>query len=490
MIEGASYMAHGYCLLWKPWLVTLHAGSDLVIFAAYLAIPVGIFIFLQQRKEAPLRPIAWLFVAFILLCGLTHIVNLITLWWPIYEIQGWLKLMTAIVSAATAVAVFQLIPQALAIPSPADLISANKRLSAEVESHQRTLADLRSAKAELDARLVQQSETLGTANALLEAINLNTPTMFYAKDASGRMQFASTGVLRYLDKSAAEVLGKTDLEFLPYPEQADAIMDTDRRVRESGETESIEEVLLDTSGKETVFLSLKSPRRDENGDIVGIVGVSFDITERKRNEERVRLLMGELEHRGRNQVAVISSLARQSLVDGREIGEGREAFLGRLSAIAESLQLVNGGVGSSLSLGDIVRHELHAHLTQVREHGPHILLNPQAAQTFALVVHELTTNALKYGALSLPAGRVDITWDVSGTGAAQKLQFSWTESNGPPTEKPARNGFGVRVIRDLPASDFGAAVNVEYATAGLQYSLVADRALMEQEGSRLSEGTT
>ena len=126
MIDHVAYMAHGYCLLWKPWLIVLHAGSDILIFAAYFAIPVAIWIFLRQRPDLELRPLAILFAAFIFLCGLTHLIQMITLWWPIYETQGIVKLLTAIVSVVTAVMIFPLIPKAVAIPSPRALQTANE----------------------------------------------------------------------------------------------------------------------------------------------------------------------------------------------------------------------------------------------------------------------------------------------------------------------------------------------------------------------------
>jgi hypothetical protein len=118
MIHGAAYMAHGYCLLWKPWLVALHAGSDLLIFAAYFAIPVAIWTFVSKRPNIEMKGLARLFAAFILWCGLTHIVNLVTLWWPIYEFQALVKAITAAISVTTAVAIFPLIPKAAGHPQP------------------------------------------------------------------------------------------------------------------------------------------------------------------------------------------------------------------------------------------------------------------------------------------------------------------------------------------------------------------------------------
>ena len=103
LVDSASYMAHGYCLLWKPWLVVLHAGSDVLIFLAYFAIPAAIWIFLRQRQDLELKRLAILFAAFIFLCGLTHLVQMVTRWWPIYEMQGVRKLATGLGSVATAV---------------------------------------------------------------------------------------------------------------------------------------------------------------------------------------------------------------------------------------------------------------------------------------------------------------------------------------------------------------------------------------------------
>lgn len=470
IVAQAAYMAHGYCLLWKPWLVTLHAGSDFLIFAAYVAIPIGIWIFLQKRKEAPLRPIAWLFVAFILLCGLTHIVNLITLWWPIYETQGWIKLATAIVSVATAVAVFVLIPKALAIPSPAALEAANASLREEISAHQRTLAQLEAAKADLDKRYVAQAASLSQAHALLEVISETTPTLLYAKDQDGKLRFASRALLRYLDKTEEETLGKTELDYLASADQARAIMETDERIRASGQGETLEEIVDDGAGAQSVFLSAKAPYRDDTGKVVGLVGVSVDVTERKRAEERVKLLMGELAHRGKNQMAVLTYLVRQSLRDGVDVTAAREALLGRMEALSASMQLVSGGVGLRLSLRDIFDNELDLADARLQVQGPELYLNPHAAQTFSLLVHELRTNAVKHGALSVATGRINATWAID----AGRLSFSWAERGGPPTSPPQSSGFGEKVIRALVEADFSTSVKTEYGEHGFSYSFDAD----------------
>jgi two-component sensor histidine kinase len=142
MIEYGDYMPHGMCLLWQPWLVVLWAGSDLLIFLSYMAIPIALLTVLKRRDDVPHPGLVMLFASFILLCGLTHLAGIVTLWWPIYPWIGALKLATGIVSAITAITLFRLVPTLVAFPSPAQLGEANNRLESEIVAHKETLASL------------------------------------------------------------------------------------------------------------------------------------------------------------------------------------------------------------------------------------------------------------------------------------------------------------------------------------------------------------
>jgi hypothetical protein len=188
MIDHASYMAHGYCLLWKPWLVALHAGSDFLIFAAYFAIPVAIWIFVSKRPNIEMKGLARLFAAFILWCGLTHIINLVTLWWPIYEFQGLVKAITAGISLTTAVVIFPLIPKALAIPSPNELQLANAELASEIAAHKRTLADLQRARADLELRVEERTKELSEATERFRSLFEHAPIAMLMADKAGSMR--------------------------------------------------------------------------------------------------------------------------------------------------------------------------------------------------------------------------------------------------------------------------------------------------------------
>ncbi len=179
VIDYGEYMPHGMCLLWQPWLVLLWAGSDLLIFLSYTAIPVALFMVLRRRTEVPQPALVVLFAAFILLCGITHLFMIVTLWVPIYPFVGWLKLATGLVSIATAVMLFRLIPDIVRLPSPAALETVNRGLHEEIAAHKATLASLdlqvRERTADLErattALAVQAREAVHRSSNLLSVVH-------------------------------------------------------------------------------------------------------------------------------------------------------------------------------------------------------------------------------------------------------------------------------------------------------------------------------
>jgi hypothetical protein len=130
LLTSASFVPHGYCLLWRPDLVALHAVSDGAVALSYFAIPLVMAYFLRKRPDiaGPNKSIAWLFVVFILACGITHLIGLVMMWWPIYGIQGLAKAGTAIMSVTTVAAMIYALPLALRVPSVAQLEAANAEL--------------------------------------------------------------------------------------------------------------------------------------------------------------------------------------------------------------------------------------------------------------------------------------------------------------------------------------------------------------------------
>jgi PAS domain S-box-containing protein len=248
------------------------------------------------------------------------------------------------------------------------------------------------------------------------------------------------------------------------------------------------EVLIERHDGSQVSVVVKiRPLKNERGEITGAINCFYDITERKEAEQRQHFLMTELAHRSKNLLAVISSIASQSLSGTRSLPEARKVLTQRIQALARSQTALVAGGFEGASIAEIISLEFEGFSDQVKSVGPNVLLKPRVAQTFALVVHELATNATKYGALSLPDGQVAVHWLVEGTGAEARFKFQWQERNGPPVTPPTRRGFGHMVIEKAAAQDFGSP-KIRFESEGLSYEIDALlSAVAATEGSSLRE---
>ena len=214
--------------------------------------------------------------------------------------------------------------------------------------------------------------------------------------------------------------------------------------------------------------------RARDGEPTHMLGIVTNITGRKQAEERQRFLMGELAHRGGNLLAVIQSIVSRSLSGTRPFNEERETLTNRIQALARSQSVLMNEGFEGAPVAEILRLEFEAFSDRVTAVGPDVMLNSRTAQTFALLVHELATNASKYGALSRPKkGHVDIHWSVEGTGEAARFKFQWQERDGPPVVPPTRQGFGNILLEKVAAQDFGALPKIRFAPEGLSYEIDA-----------------
>jgi two-component sensor histidine kinase len=188
------------------------------------------------------------------------------------------------------------------------------------------------------------------------------------------------------------------------------------------------------------------------------------------HEQRQRFLIRELKHRSQNLFAVIQAIASRSLVEGQTIGDAKEVLNGRLGALAHAYMALAESSFSRASLNQILAQELSAFPKQIRVTGKDILVNTPAAQNFALIIHELATNAVKYGALSCPEGQVHVECSIVGADGRGQFRFVWRESKGPPVSPPTRQGFGSAILFEL-AKSFASNVQANYAPDGLVYEL-------------------
>jgi PAS domain S-box-containing protein len=203
--------------------------------------------------------------------------------------------------------------------------------------------------------------------------------------------------------------------------------------------------------------------------VAAFVGTIADITERKEREERERLLMREINHRAKNMLSVVDAIAHQTAT---RTPEGFiERFSERIQALAANQDLLIRNAWHGVEADDLVRAQLAPfadHIgSRIVVRGPKLHLNAASAQAIGLALHELTTNAGKYGALSKDMGRLDVGWGTEG----ESFTMSWTERDGPKVAPPQRRGFGTVVMQEMVARSMGGTVDLDYAPSGLSWRL-------------------
>lgn len=274
-----------------------------------------------------------------------------------------------------------------------------------------------------------------------------------------------------------EVVGHTVAEALPEVVDQGFLTLLDQ-VRTSG-TPYIgrrEKVMLegDTPGRaEERFLDfIYQPIFTDGGQVSGVFVQGHDVTEQVEAEERLKWLINELSHRMKNTLAVVQGLAAQSfrMVDGAD--EARRIFDARLNALAAAHSLLTPQNWEAASLEETVVRSVEAtagaDVARFRFEGPDVTLDSQAALALAMVVHELSTNAIKYGALSVPGGEVEIRWSVERGSGGHWLTIAWSEHGGPVVEEPSRRGFGTRLIERGMATGRDSKVEMTFAPDGLR----------------------
>lgn len=211
--------------------------------------------------------------------------------------------------------------------------------------------------------------------------------------------------------------------------------------------------------------------RNEAGVAQRLIGTIVDQTDRKRAEHRQRLLMQELAHRGKNLLAVIQSIAGRTLTSSRSTADAREAFMGRLHALANTYGSLTEEAFEGAPLDQIVALELSAFSGRAKIDGPPVMVTAKRAQTLTLVVHELATNAAKYGALSVPDGRVTVQWKVDSADGDSRFLLSWQEFGGPPARPPKERGFGTLLVSVLAGGEFECTPELNYTAEGFSYRI-------------------
>ena len=286
-------------------------------------------------------------------------------------------------------------------------------------------------------------------------------------DLEGRLQFMSDG-----GKRVMEVEDFSALKGCPWPDfwhgegnvQAVAAVEAAK----TGRTARFRGAANTAKGNPRYWEVQVSPILGEDGQIAQLLSISRNITEEWEAAERERFLMEELEHRARNTFTMVLAIANQTF-KGDAHTQALQSYNARIMSLAKAHDLAKSSNWSNTPVGEVIELALKSHRTgegRFKISGPVLNVAPSQALALTLAVNELATNALKYGALSTAAGRVDISWTASA-GATPTFEFLWREHGGPPVVEPTRRGFGSRVINEFLANDFGGNVRLSYEPGGV-----------------------
>jgi PAS domain S-box-containing protein len=240
-------------------------------------------------------------------------------------------------------------------------------------------------------------------------------------------------------------------------------------------------VMLARGGEEAErFLDfIYQPIVGRDGLATGVLVQGHDVTEQVEAQEVQRLLVNELNHRVKNTLAIVQALAAQSFRNLEGADDARRTLEARLHALASAHALLTSSNWESARLADTIRKSTEAtagaDVERIALIGPDIVLPPQAAVSLAMIVHELTTNAIKYGALSVPAGKIEVRWSVGPNGTCERmLVFDWKERGGPSATEPQRPGFGTRLIKRGLSSERSATAKLSFTPEGFEYHMTME----------------
>ncbi len=337
------------------------------------------------------------------------------------------------------------------------------------ERHRRLIVNYQKQTDELAVARPKVAD-LHRTTALFEAVITMTPDLVYVKDRQSRALLRNPAAL--LGRNWDDIKGREESDWHQNPEEAKQVVANDRKVIESGTSMQFVEQFTTPDGMRTL-LSTKSPLFDEQGDIVGIIGVSTDITEREKRAKHVEFIMRELSHRSKNLLMIIQAVARQSIRQSESIADFEMQFNERLASLARLHDLLVQEEWRGASLRAIAQTQTGPFSGgRIGLDGPEILLRPDSAQVVSMVLHELATNASKYGALSNGAGTVKIDWGFVGD-QQRRLFIRWQEIGGPPVLTPHRKGFGTVVLERMALQIPDASASLKFLTPGVIWYLEA-----------------
>jgi PAS domain S-box-containing protein len=318
-------------------------------------------------------------------------------------------------------------------------------------------------------------EALAASEARMRSLVTGIPQMVFRSWGSGERIWGSPQWIEYTGLSFEESLGFGWLDAL-HPDDRKGSMDAWREAEARGEYYIEHRILNDATGEYRWHQTRAIPASDESGRVLEWLGTSTDVEELRRLQRHQQTLLGELQHRVRNTLGVIRSIARRTAATSENVEEMAMHLEGRIGAFSRVQAVVTRSPESGVDLAAMIEDELLAHAAREGEaltiEGPDVSLKPRAAETISLAIHELATNAVKYGALGSDRGLIAVRWERARPDGAELLNLVW-EENGVDRvpAAPERQGFGLELLQRTLPYELGAETRVEFRPEGVRFSL-------------------
>jgi PAS domain S-box-containing protein len=319
----------------------------------------------------------------------------------------------------------------------------------------------------IDATDLKQAEI---ESARLAAIVVSSDDAIVGKTLDGCVTSWNAGATRIFGYEPKEMIGQSIIKIIP-PELRQEEDEILAKLKRGEHIAHYETVRLAKDGRRLNISLSVSPVFDKTGRIIGASKIARDVTEKKRVEAIQRVLIEELNHRVKNTLAMTQAIASQSLRHAKSASDFVESFTGRVQALAKAHSLLTDRKLEGAELTELVREQVTLGVADERVicSGPTVILGAQPAIHLALVLHELATNARKYGGLSVPQGRLSVKWEVHSSGS-RTLLLDWTESGGPQVSAPLTAGFGTTLI-ERTLQTHGGQATVRYGVTGVTCKL-------------------
>ncbi|MEO8559870.1 MAG: PAS domain S-box protein, partial [Rhodospirillales bacterium] len=308
--------------------------------------------------------------------------------------------------------------------------------------------------------------------ARLGAIVSSSDDAIVSKDLTGRINSWNAAAVRTFGWSAEEMIGESIMKLIPTELQSEE-KEIISRIQRGERVEHFDTERLTKDGRRVAVSITVSPLLNRAGIVVGASKIARDVTERKRTEELQGLLFDELNHRVKNTLATIQAIAGQSLRSSTSPAAFVASFNGRIQSLARAHDVLVTGQMKGADLAEIVREQVALGSpddTRIAANGPSVFLPPKAAVNLSLVLHELATNARKYGALSVPNGQLNIEWKVFAS-PKRELLIEWRESGVDSLQEPKKRGFGSTLIERSLEAEGGKGV-LRYQPGGAACDLI------------------